>query len=166
MTSPFTLARWPAPVATTALWALAAASAAFWGLRLMGPADGIAPPAAATRAPVAADPGAVARLLGAVSAPAVTAAAPGAASRFALLGVVADGASQGAALISIDGKPPRPFRVGGNVGEGYVLQAVGLRSATLGASAGGASAFTLDLPVRAPIPVSAPVPVSAGNVAG
>ncbi|RZL64214.1 MAG: hypothetical protein EOP81_09405 [Variovorax sp.] len=162
MTSSITLARWPAPVATALLWALAAASAAFWGLRLAAPAEGMAPAAAATRAPVVADPGAVARLLGAVSAPTATAAAPEAASRFALSGVIADGANQGAALIAIDGKPPRPFRVGGRVGEGYVLQSVGLRSATLGASAGGAAAFTLDLPVRAPIPVSAPVPPPSG----
>jgi general secretion pathway protein C len=91
--------------------------------------------------------------------------APEAASRFALSGVVADPSKQGAALISIDGKPPRPFRVGSSVGDNYVLQSVGLRSATIGTQADGPAAFTLQLPVRAPISVSSPglpaVPMSA-----
>jgi general secretion pathway protein C len=52
---------------------------------------------------------------------------PEAASRFALSGVVADPSKQGAALIAIDGKAPRPFRVGSRVGDNYVLQSVGLR---------------------------------------
>jgi general secretion pathway protein C len=71
---------------------------------------------------------------------------------------VADPSNQGSALISIDGKPPRPFRVGSRVGDNYVLQSVGVRSATLGASAAGPAAFTLQLPVRAPISVGSPVP--------
>ena len=65
-------------------------------------------------------------------------------------------------LISIDGKPPRPFRVGSRVGENYVLQSVGVRAATLGAQVDGPPAFTLQLPVRAPISVSVPPPPISG----
>ncbi|KLN57702.1 type II secretion system protein N [Variovorax paradoxus] len=158
MTSPYSAARWHAPVATTGLWALAAGAAVFWGLRLAAPPEPV--PAAATmpRASVSADADAVARLLGVVSANEAAPAAPEAASRFALSGVVADSLNQGAALISIDGKPPRPFRVGSRVGDNYVLQSVGVRAATLGTSAQGPAAFTLQLPVRAPISVGSPVP--------
>ncbi|MET3444631.1 general secretion pathway protein C [Variovorax paradoxus] len=157
MTSPYSAARWHAPVATTGLWALAAGAAVFWGLRLASPAEPVAAAATMPRAAVSADADAVARLLGAVSASDAAPAAPEAASRFALSGVVADPFNQGAALISIDGKPPRPFRVGSRVGDNYVLQSVGVRAATLGASAQGPAAFTLQLPVRAPISVGSPV---------
>ena len=76
------------------------------------------------------------------------AATPDAASRFVLQGVVADDDQQGAALIAVDGKPPRPFRVGAKVADGYVLQSVSTRAAALGASLDGAPAFTLQLPAR------------------
>ena len=151
MTSPYSAAHWHAPVATTGLWALAAGAAVFWGLRFAAPPEPVAASATMPRAAVSADADAVARLLGVVSAADAAPAAPEAASRFALSGVVADPFNQGAALISIDGKPPRPFRVGSRVGDNYVLQSVGVRAATLGTSAEGPAAFTLQLPVRAPI---------------
>ena len=156
MTSPYSAARWHAPLATTGLWALAAGAAVFWALRLASPAQAVAAAATMPRPSVAADSDSVARLLGVLPASRTAAVAPEAASRFALSGVVADPSQQGAALISIDGKPPRPFRVGSAVGDNYVLQSVGLRSATIGARADGPAAFTLQLPVRAPISVSSP----------
>ncbi|MET3914614.1 general secretion pathway protein C [Variovorax sp. OAS795] len=158
MTSPYSAARWHAPFTTAGLWALAAGAAVFWGLRLASPTEPVAAAATMPRASVSADADAVARLFGAVSSSDAAPAAPEAASRFALSGVVADPLNQGAALIAIDGKPPRPFRVGSRVGDNYVLQSVGVRSATLGASAQGPAAFTLQLPVRAPISVSSPAP--------
>lgn len=165
MTSPYSAARWHAPLATTGLWALAAGAAVFWALRLASPADAVAAAAMMPRPSVTADSDAVARLLGVLPASRTAQVAPEAASRFALSGVVADPSKQGAALISIDGKPPRPFRVGSSVGDNYVLQSVGLRSATIGTQADGPAAFTLQLPVRAPISVSSPglpaVPMSA-----
>ncbi|RIX78577.1 type II secretion system protein N [Acidovorax cavernicola] len=156
MTSPYSAARWHAPLATTGLWALAAGAAVFWALRLASPADAVAAAAAMPRAPVAADAEAVARLLGVVTVTSNAPVAPEAASRFALSGVVADPSNQGAALISIDGKPPRPFRVGSKVGESYVLQSVGVRAATLGVQLNGPAAFTLQLPVRAPLSMGLP----------
>lgn len=162
MTSPYSAARWHAPLATTGLWALAAGAAVFWALRLASPADAVAAAAAMPRPSVAADAEAVGRLLGVVSADNKAPAPPQAASRFALVGVVADPSNQGAALIAIDGKPPRPFRVGSRVGDSYVLQSVGVRAATLGAQVDGPPGFTLQLPVRAPISVSLPAaPISS-----
>jgi general secretion pathway protein C len=55
------------------------------------------------------------------------------------------GAGQGIALIAVDGKPPRPFRVGATVEDSLVLQAVARRGATLG-PAQGLAAVRLELP--------------------
>lgn len=162
MSVPYAPSRWPAATATLGLWALAAASVVFWGLRLSAPNDGLAPPAVASTPPAAIDSVAVAQLLGVVSAQSAAAATPAAASRFALLGVVADRSQQGAALIAVDGKPARPFRIGSPVVDSYVLQAVGVRSATLGTRNGADAALTLQLPVR-PMAVMAPfTPPTAG----
>jgi general secretion pathway protein C len=143
--------KWGVRLGTLALWAAAGASVVFWGLRLSAPAGGIAAPAVLP-APVAPDAQALARLLGAVASPAGAAPAPAAptlASRFALIGVLSGRSSGGgAALIAVDGKPARPFRVGAAVDEGLVLQALGPRQAQLGAEVGGAATLTLDMPLK------------------
>jgi general secretion pathway protein C len=130
---------------TFALWALVAASAVYWGLKLTARPGGPAVAPIAMRAPPPPDPATVARLLGASPA---AAAAPVAslASRFALVGVVASRSHRGAALIAVDGKPAKPYRVGAAVDEGLVLQAVESRRAVLAASADGPPVLTLDLP--------------------
>ncbi len=136
---------WGLRLATLALWALAGASAVYWGLRLSAPAAGpaFAPPASA---PVAADPQALARLLGANPVVAATSAVPAAASRFVLLGVLSGTASGGgAALIAVDGKPAKPYRVGATVEPGLVLQSLGRREARLGASMDGAATLALEV---------------------
>lgn len=95
--------------------------------------------------PVALDAQALAGLLGAVpfaAAPAAPVAAVS--SRFALVGVLSGRQSGGgAALIAIDGKPAKTFRVGAVVDEGLVLQALQPRQAQLGASMGGPTTVTL-----------------------
>ena len=149
--------RWPAALGTTCVWALAAASVMFWGLRLAAPPESAAPPALVS-APVAVDPVEVAKLFGAVPAPAAS-LAPDAGNRLVLLGVVADGDMRGAALIAVDGKPPRPYRVGQQVGDGYVLQSVDVRAATLGAGPDTPPLFNLQMPK----PASAPGVISASQ---
>jgi len=153
--------RWAVAGTTFLLWALVAASAVFWGLR-MSAGSGAAPLAAAvTRAPAAADPVAVGRLLGASPAAAAP-AAPALASRLMLVGVVAGAASQkGVALISVDGKAAKPFRVGAAIDEGVVLQSVQGRRAVLAQSGDGQSVLTLELPragADAAGAVASPVP--------
>ena len=140
--------RWAVAGTTFVLWAVVAASAVYWGMKFTTPSGGPAGGAPLTRAPAPADPAAVARLLG--SSPTVAAAAPVASlsSRFSLVGVVADRAHQGAALIAVDGRPAKPFRVGAAVDESLVLQSVDARRAVLAASAGGPAVLTLELPAR------------------
>ena len=133
--------RWAPRLATLALSALAGASVVYWGLRLSAPAMGPAPAASAPE-PVTADPQALARLLGAQA----EGAAPAAASRFVLLGLLAGTTSgDGAALIAVDGKPARHYRVGAAVEPGLVLQSLSRREARLGTALDGAATLTLEI---------------------
>jgi general secretion pathway protein C len=138
--------KWIVRGTTMLLWALLAASAAYWMLKLTtssaaGPA---AVPASRVAPPV--DPSTVARLLGFTQQAAAAAPVISLASRFTLVGVVAGRSRGGAALIAVDGKPARPFRVGYPVDEGVWLQAVEGRRAVLAAGAGGPPLLTLELP--------------------
>lgn len=142
---------WGAPLTTLVLWALVAASAVYWGLRLSTPPAGQVAPATVTTPP-APDVQAIGRLLGAgsVAVAPTTPVAPvaSASSRFALLGVLAGRSSGGgAALIAVDGRPAKPFRVGAVVSAGLVLLALEPRQAQLGA-AGGPPSLTLEMPPR------------------
>jgi general secretion pathway protein C len=141
-------AAWSVRGATFALWALAAGSAAFWGLQLGGSAQRAAVPVPPPRAVAAVDAAAIARLLGSTPGAAVQAApAASLASRFQLVGVVAGAHSGGgAAVLSVDGKPARPYRVGTSIDDGLVLQSVQGRTATLAATPDGPPLLTLELP--------------------
>ena len=127
------LARW----VTFLVWAAVAASAVAWGLKIF-----VQPPAAPPQALVAetgrAARGDLTRLLGVDPPPpvAVKAPVPAADARFKLVGVVSprspQAAREGLALIAVDGKPPRAYRVGALVEDTHVLQALNPRGATLG----------------------------------
>ncbi len=135
------------------IWALVAATAVFWGLRLFVTAPA-APAYAVAVGDAVAVRGDLTRLLGtAPVAPTAATAAPEAASRFRLLGIVApksaptaDSASvsQGVALIAVDGKMPKAFTVGARVDGDLVLHSVSLRTASI-ANAQGAPTITLEL---------------------
>lgn len=142
-------------------WLLAAGSVVYWALKFVG---GTSAPAYATV--VGAAPGAqagavdstaVARALGggfapnSVAASATPTLATGiTASRFVLTGVIdGSGGSKDLALIAIDAKPARPYRVGGVLEHGVVLQSVAQRKAVIGPQdAGGGAGVTLELPPR------------------
>jgi general secretion pathway protein C len=51
-------------------------------------------------------------------------------------------------LIAVDGKLPKPFRVGALVADGLVLQGTETKRVSLGSGVQGPSALTLDLPVN------------------
>ena len=140
--------RWLVRLVTMVLWAMAAASVVWWGLRIWG-GSALVPTVAqpSVTAPVtAADPAGVARLLGAAAA-AGPAAAPATPNRFVLLGVVASPSKMGSALIAVDGKPGRAFRVGSTVDEGIVLEAVEPRKARLGQLSGAGQPWILEMPL-------------------
>ena len=48
----------------------------------------------------------------------------------------------------VDGQPPKPYRVGAVVAEGWVLQSAQGRRISLGATMGGPQTLVLDLPAK------------------
>ncbi len=137
--------KWAVAGSTFVLWGLVAASGAYWAMKL-GSGGASAPTPPASRSPAPADPAAVSRLLGATPRPADAGPVASLSSRFVLLGVVASKGQQGTALIAVDGRPPKPFRVGANVDETLVLQSVEGRRAVLAPNMQAPAALVLDLP--------------------
>lgn len=138
-------ARW----VTLFVWAAVAASALFWALKLVVKAPQ-APPQVQLAEVNPAARGDLTRLLG-PDAPvelAATEAEPAADARFNLVGVLSPRAPQaareGVALIAVDGKPARAFRVGTVVDGQNVLQSVNARGAALGPR-GGPSLIALKI---------------------
>lgn len=149
-------ARW----VTFFVWATVAASAGFWALKLMVKAAQAPPQVKVAEASVAAR-GDLTRLLGA-DAPAATATATSEAAadaRFILVGVLSPRAPQaareGVALIAVDGKPARAFRVGTVVDGQNVLQSVHARGADLGPRNG---------PSLIALKIAPPAPAATGQL--
>ncbi len=144
-----TLDLWGLRLVTLLLAALAVGSTAYWGLRWApGQSEAREEPAATHAMPAGVDTEALARFLS--GAPATVKVESGlpvvsASSRFKLTGVVAR-PRNGQALIAIDGKPARPFRVGAPVTDDLVLHSVAPRSASLAPSPDGPVTITLELP--------------------
>lgn len=125
------------------VWLLVAAASVHWGLRLW--VQGRAVPSQAQTVGVAqALQGDPARLFArAAAAPAAPAASP-ARDRFRVMGVAASGEA-GFAVMSVDGKPPRAYRVGASVDAQWAVLSVSQRSIEIG-PVGGPAAVSLDLP--------------------
>lgn len=154
---------WPTRSVTFLLAALAAGSAGFWLLHWPQPTQQPLVSALAT-APFAADTAKVASVLGANPAavpPGAIGAVAQVPSRFKLWGVIAQSqaghpGAQGSALITVDGAPPKPYRVGQVVADDLTLLSVLAHSVTLGPKGQATASVTLELP--APPGVVAPKP--------
>ena len=153
---------WTIRLATFAIWLLAGAGVVFWALKFV---SGTAAPANAAvvtaQTNTAIDSVALSRGLGGGMP---LAAAPVAssinASRFVLTGLVAGTtASQGIALLAVDGKPARPYRVGAEVAPGVVVQAVQSRLVRLASAPEADDALTLELPALISIVAGSALPV-------
>lgn len=149
------------------VWAAVAASAVFWLLRLTASSP-VAPSHTVAVAAAALPRGDLNRVLGAppvVAGPAQAQAEPALASRFKLVGVAAPregGDRFGLALIAVDGKPARSYKVGAPIDGDMVLQNVHPRGAALGAR-GAAPQVNLELP---PLPAAATSARPPGLLAG
>ncbi len=151
------------------IWAAVAASAVFWLLRLWTSS----PTAPSYTVPVTAATPPRSDLTAVLGAPAAATQAaaptePGLASRFKLLGVAAPregGNTMGLALIAVDGKPARGFKVGTVIDGDLVLQSVHARGAALGTQ-GAAPAVSLELPPLAGAQSSSRTAPSAPGLPG
>lgn len=153
---------------TFVLWAAVAASAVAWGLKLFVTAPPMPREARVADAGQALR-GDVTRVLGADAPPPVAteaAPAPVTDARFQLVGVVAprspQAAREGLALIAVDGKPPKAFRVGAAVEGTTVVKAVRARGADLGPRDG---AVTIALQIPPPAPAATGTLPAAGAAA-
>lgn len=147
-------------LATFAVWLLAVGSLVYWALKFVaGPTAPPTPAAAPAPGIGQVDAQALARGLGGgvqaatnpgATTPVNTGASNLNSSRFQLTGVVLSrgGSNRNSvALIGVDGKPPRPYRVGANLAEGVVLHSVAAGKAMLaGSSQAAAAELTLELP--------------------
>lgn len=143
------------------VWAVVSTASMFWLLRLTA-SPYPAPDYVLSKQDAQFAGADLSRLLGATSVMVNEgqAAAPEA-SRFQLTGVVAGrtpDSALGVALISVDGKPPKPFSVGAPVDGEWVVQSVVQRSVAIGPP-GGAAAVTLELPVL-PDPATGNLPTA------
>jgi general secretion pathway protein C len=134
-------------VTSLLVWAVVAYSAVVFALQW---GDGVpveAVVAGSEQKQVAPDVDALA-LSKALGAAPVQSASASLASRFVLVGVMDGGPSQGVALISVDGKPAKPYRVGQTVSDGFVVVGTGPKKAELGPQLGASSSLVLELPVK------------------
>ncbi|MBV7482803.1 general secretion pathway protein GspC [Bordetella sp. BOR01] len=94
--------------------AATAAGAGLWSAILLAPEPAALPPALATAATPASDTQAMAMLFGSDGV---------IDTQIAVLGLIAAGA-QGSAVLSVDGGPPRAYRVGAEIAPGLALAGV------------------------------------------
>ena len=142
--------KWLSRIVTFAVWTLTAISVTWWSLKFVGARAPTMTAAVLSSPAPGSDPADLAKVFGPpIAAPMAAVAATPAAmdpgTRFALVGVVANRASSGVAIISIDGKAALPYRVGSQIEESYKLKSVAPRSAVLEPSAPAGAAFTLEL---------------------
>ena len=129
------------------VWAVVAYSAVVFALQWGGgvPVDYVVTGSEQKQVLPDVDALAVSKALGAAP---VQSASASLASRFVLVGVMDGGPSQGVALISVDGKPAKPYRVGQTVSEGFVIVGTGPKKAELGPQLGAAATLLLELPLK------------------
>lgn len=131
---------------TTVVWLAVAVSGWYWmnaGANMQDPVRLDAAPSALR--PDLSNPVGLARILGA-TVPGDARLGPGPSHRFVMSGVIAGSVGQGAALVSVDGKPARPFAVGAELALGYVLLAVAPREAMLAETMAGPVVAVLSMP--------------------
>ena len=164
---------------TFGVWALVGGSAMLLALRLL-PTPLTAPPGVQALAPEAPPPASLTRLFGQAAAEAPPPVAAPSDGRFRLLGVVAPReaglqTAQGVALLSVDGGPPKAFRVGQVVEGGLRLLAVEAGAAGLGQNGvisvqlqlqapPAAATGSLPPPALGPMGAGMPLPVQAPQV--
>jgi general secretion pathway protein C len=144
---------WFSRSVTFAIGAVAAASALFWVLKFSGVAKNMPVVSVDAQREVVADTIAVARAMGAADPQSASASAnQAAASRFVLTGVLGHSGASGAALIAVDGNPPKPFAVGSRVTSEWSLRSVQARRAVL---VSGFNELAIEMPALPPALITA-----------
>jgi general secretion pathway protein C len=140
---------WTLRVFTLLIWLLVGLCAAYWAFKFVTtkPVEATAALAAPTGV---VDSKAVGKLLGATDAVAGKPANTPASTKFVLFGLASSAGGQGVALIALDGKPAKPYRVGSAVADDLLLKSISKTGVMLATSLQAADGVTLELPARKP----------------
>lgn len=140
---------WTLRLFTLMVWLLVGLCVAYWAFKFITtkPLEATAALAVPT---VAVDSKAVGKLLGATDGIAVKAVNMPASTKFVLFGLANSVGGQGFALIALDGKPAKPYRVGTLVADNLVLKSISKTGVMLATSLKAPDGVTLELPARKP----------------
>ena len=156
------LKSWSLRLITLAVWLLVALCGVYWAMKFVT-VKPINAAFAATSPMLVLDSKAIAKLLGAPDIVATQAIITKASSNYALFGLATTKSGTGVALISMDGKPAKPYRVGSKVADEWVLKSISRTDAILATSMKAEDGMKLDLPVRLSATGIIKTPVSAAN---
>lgn len=131
--------------------ALVCAIAAYWVIKIITPPPSSAPPPLAAQPPRDPDPALSARLFGLVQVTRTVVV-----SNIQVVGVFAAGGDS-AAILTVDGKPPRAYVIGQEVVPGTTLKAVRADAVVI-ESAGGRQTLQVPPPPELQVASSAPPP--------
>ncbi|MDO8457602.1 MAG: hypothetical protein Q7T07_11910 [Burkholderiaceae bacterium] len=143
---------WSLRLITLTVWLVAVLCVVYWAMKFVTVKPVTANSAAIAPA-VVVDSTAVAKLLGATNSIAGQTVITPASSNYALFGLAVTGSGTGVALIATDGKPAKPYRVGSNVADDWVLKSVSRTGVVLAASVSAPDGMKLELPARRPASV-------------
>lgn len=146
--------RWTLRLFTLLVWLLVGLCAAYWAFKFVTTKPVEATAALATPT-VVVDSKAIAKLLGATDTVSKQPTNTAASTKFTLFGLAATAGGKGYALIALDGKPARPYRVGSLVADDLMLKSISKTGVVLAASLTSPEGVTLELPERKPINTTA-----------
>ncbi len=140
---------WTLRLFTLMIWLAVGLCAAYWVFKFVTTKP-VEATAAVLAPAVVVDSKAVAKLLGATDNVAAKPASVVTSTKFVLFGLAGTARGQGVALIALDGKPAKPYRVGSLVADDLVLKSISKTGVILATSTSAADGVTLELPDRKP----------------
>jgi general secretion pathway protein C len=140
---------WTLRLFTFMVWAAVGLCAAYWAFKFVTTTP-VEATAAMVKPAVVVDTKAIAKLLGATDSVATQAMNVVSKVKLSLFGLATAPNGQGIALIAIEDKPAKPYRVGAKVTDDLVLKSISKVDAVLAASSSAPDGPKLELPSRKP----------------
>jgi general secretion pathway protein C len=138
---------WTLRLFTLLIWLLVGLCTAYWAFKF-ATTKTVEATAALAAPTVVVDSKAIGKLLGATDVVTAKALNTSASSKFALFGLANSVGGQGVALIALDGKPAKPYRVGSLVADDLILKSISKTGVVLATSLKSPDGVTLELPER------------------
>jgi len=138
---------WTLRLFTLFIWLLVGLCAAYWAFKF-ATTKTVEATTAQSAPSMVVDSKAIGKLLGATDNVAVKAVNTQASTKFVLFGLANSVGGKGYALIALDGKPAKPYRVGGLVADNLMLKSITKNGVILATSLKSPDGVTLELPER------------------